>query len=63
MDLAARFGSFSLDEDLSCVQCGKGVEKGRSYSMDEVRAKRETIRVVALLANTYTLLLIFSLDD
>mmetsp|Transcript_10982 Transcript_10982/g.19865 ORF Transcript_10982/g.19865 Transcript_10982/m.19865 type:complete len:149 (-) Transcript_10982:30-476(-) len=36
MDLAARFGSFSLDEDLSCVQCGKGVEKGRSYSMDEM---------------------------
>ena len=63
MDLAARFGSFSLDEDLSCVQCGKGVEKGRSYSMDEVRANEKPYVLVALLANTYTLLLIFSLDD
>lgn len=34
MDLAARFGSFSLDEDLVCGSCGKGVEKSRSYSMD-----------------------------
>ena len=37
MDLAKRFGSFSLDNDaMCCEQCGKGVERERSYSMDFV---------------------------
>lgn len=37
MDLAKRFGSFSLDnDDMCCVQCGSGVERDRTFSMDEV---------------------------